>query len=45
MIQKGVRYNFGGVDMVVLNAGIFPEGRRVSELSSKEWNNIFFGQS
>jgi len=40
LIEKGVRY-FGGIDMVVLNAGIFPEGRRVSELSSKEWNNVF----
>ena len=39
-LEKGVRY-FGGIDMVVLNAGIFPEGRRVSELSSKEWNNVF----
>jgi NAD(P)-dependent dehydrogenase (short-subunit alcohol dehydrogenase family) len=27
--------------MVVLNAGIFPEGRRVSELSLKEWNDVF----
>ena len=40
LIEKGVRY-FGGIDMVILNAGIFPEGRRVSELSSKEWNNVF----
>jgi NAD(P)-dependent dehydrogenase (short-subunit alcohol dehydrogenase family) len=39
-IEKGVRY-FGGLDMVVLNAGIFPEGRRVAELSLKEWNNVF----
>ena len=27
--------------MVILNAGIFPEGKRVSELSSNEWNNVF----
>jgi len=40
LIEKGVRY-FGGIDMVVLNAGIFPEGRRVSELSLKEWNDVF----
>ena len=40
LIEKGVRY-FGGLDMVVLNAGIFPEGKRVSELSSNEWNNVF----
>jgi len=40
LIEKGVCY-FGGIDMVVLNAGIFPEGKRVSELSSNEWNNVF----
>jgi NAD(P)-dependent dehydrogenase (short-subunit alcohol dehydrogenase family) len=39
-IEDGARY-FGGIDMVVLNAGIFPEGKRVSELSSNEWNNVF----
>ena len=39
-LEEGTRY-FGGIDMVVLNAGIFPEGRRVSELSSNEWNNVF----
>ena len=39
-IEEGTRY-FGGIDMVVLNAGIFPEGKRVSELSSNEWNNVF----
>jgi len=39
-IEEGARY-FGGIDMVVLNAGIFPEGKRVSELSSNEWNNVF----
>ena len=39
-IEEGTRY-FGGIDMVILNAGIFPEGKRVSELSSKEWNNVF----
>ena len=39
-IEEGTRY-FGGIDMVILNAGIFPEGKRVSELSSNEWNNVF----
>ena len=39
-IEDSIRY-FGGIDMVVLNAGIFPEGKRVSELSSNEWNNVF----
>jgi len=39
-IEKGVRY-FGGLDMVVLNAGIFPEGKRVEDLDLKEWNKVF----
>ncbi len=40
VIGKGVRY-FGGLDMVVLNAGIFPEGKRVEDLDLKEWNKVF----
>jgi rhamnose utilization protein RhaD (predicted bifunctional aldolase and dehydrogenase)/NAD(P)-dependent dehydrogenase (short-subunit alcohol dehydrogenase family) len=39
-IENGVRY-FGGIDMVVLNAGIFPESQKVSELSLFEWNKVF----
>ena len=39
-IEEGTRY-FGGIDMVILNAGIFPEGKRVSELSLNEWKNVF----
>jgi rhamnose utilization protein RhaD (predicted bifunctional aldolase and dehydrogenase)/NAD(P)-dependent dehydrogenase (short-subunit alcohol dehydrogenase family) len=39
-IENGVRY-FGGLDMVVLNAGIFPEGKRVKDLDLKEWNKVF----
>jgi rhamnose utilization protein RhaD (predicted bifunctional aldolase and dehydrogenase)/NAD(P)-dependent dehydrogenase (short-subunit alcohol dehydrogenase family) len=40
MIEKGVNY-FGGVDMVVLNAGVFPEGKKVEHLDSKEWSDVF----
>jgi len=40
LIEKGVRY-FGGIDMVVLNAGIFPEGKKVSELPLQEWRDVF----
>jgi len=40
MLEKSVCH-FGGLDMIVLNAGIFPEGRMVSELSIKEWNKVF----
>lgn len=32
---------FGGIDMVVLNAGIFPKAQKVSALSLKEWNEVF----
>jgi len=28
---------FGGVDMLVLNAGIFPASRRIADLPAKEW--------
>ena len=35
-IELAVRY-FGGIDMAVLNAGIFPQAQKVSELSLKEW--------
>jgi len=39
-IEKSVRY-FGGLDMVVLNAGIFPEGKQVSKLTMDEWKKVF----
>ena len=29
--------SFGGLDMLVLNAGIFPESRRIAELPLAEW--------
>jgi len=28
---------FGGLDMLVLNAGIFPASRRIADLSNEEW--------
>ena len=40
MIERGVNY-FGGVDMVVLNAGVFPEGKKVEHLDLKEWSDVF----
>ena len=39
-IETGVRY-FGGIDMIVLNAGVFPEGKKVKDLDLKEWNKVF----
>ncbi len=38
-LDKGVR-RFGGVDMLVLNAGIFPRSRPISELSSEAWQEV-----
>lgn len=31
---------FGGLDMLVLNAGVFPGGTRITELSSEEWERV-----
>ena len=39
-IEMGVRH-FGGIDMIVLNAGVFPEGKKVKDLDLKEWNKVF----
>ena len=40
ILERGVRY-FGGIDMVVLNAGIFPGGKTVAELPTDEWRKVF----
>jgi rhamnose utilization protein RhaD (predicted bifunctional aldolase and dehydrogenase)/NAD(P)-dependent dehydrogenase (short-subunit alcohol dehydrogenase family) len=32
---------FGGLDMLVLNAGIFPPGRPLGELPMEEWRRVF----
>lgn len=31
---------FGGVDMLILNAGVFPGGRRIAELEDAEWQRV-----
>jgi rhamnose utilization protein RhaD (predicted bifunctional aldolase and dehydrogenase)/NAD(P)-dependent dehydrogenase (short-subunit alcohol dehydrogenase family) len=31
---------FGGIDMVILNAGMFPAGKKVSELATKDWRKV-----
>jgi NAD(P)-dependent dehydrogenase (short-subunit alcohol dehydrogenase family) len=31
---------FGGLDMLVLNAGVFPGGRPIAELSDDEWRRV-----
>jgi rhamnose utilization protein RhaD (predicted bifunctional aldolase and dehydrogenase)/NAD(P)-dependent dehydrogenase (short-subunit alcohol dehydrogenase family) len=38
-LESGVRA-FGGLDLLVLNAGIFPGGKRVAELSDQEWRRV-----
>jgi rhamnose utilization protein RhaD (predicted bifunctional aldolase and dehydrogenase)/NAD(P)-dependent dehydrogenase (short-subunit alcohol dehydrogenase family) len=31
---------FGGLDMLILNAGVFPGGRRIAELEDAEWRKV-----
>ncbi len=31
---------FGGLDMLILNAGVFPGGRRIDSLGSGEWQRV-----
>ncbi|XOF32441.1 MAG: bifunctional aldolase/short-chain dehydrogenase [Candidatus Electrothrix sp. YB6] len=38
-LDRAVR-RFGGLDMLVLNAGIFPASRPVAELSIEEWHRV-----
>jgi rhamnose utilization protein RhaD (predicted bifunctional aldolase and dehydrogenase)/NAD(P)-dependent dehydrogenase (short-subunit alcohol dehydrogenase family) len=38
-LESGVRA-FGGIDMLVLNAGIFPGGRRIDSLLDDEWRKV-----
>ena len=40
ILETSVRY-FGGIDMLVLNAGIFPGGKKVAELDTDEWRKVF----
>ena len=38
-LERGVRA-FGGLDMLVLNAGIFPPGKRIESLGDDEWRRV-----
>ncbi len=38
-LESGVR-TFGGLDMLVLNAGIFPASRRIEALPDDEWRKV-----
>jgi NAD(P)-dependent dehydrogenase (short-subunit alcohol dehydrogenase family) len=39
-LEKAVR-RFGGVDMLILNAGVFPAGTPIESLDSAEWRRVF----
>jgi rhamnose utilization protein RhaD (predicted bifunctional aldolase and dehydrogenase)/NAD(P)-dependent dehydrogenase (short-subunit alcohol dehydrogenase family) len=39
-LEKTVR-NFGGLDMLILNAGIFPAGTPIESLDAAEWRRVF----
>jgi rhamnose utilization protein RhaD (predicted bifunctional aldolase and dehydrogenase)/NAD(P)-dependent dehydrogenase (short-subunit alcohol dehydrogenase family) len=39
-METGVRA-FGGMDMLILNAGIFPAGAPIETLESAEWRRVF----
>ena len=32
--------DFGGLDMLILNAGVFPGGRPIAELGDREWRDV-----
>jgi NAD(P)-dependent dehydrogenase (short-subunit alcohol dehydrogenase family) len=38
-LETGVRA-FGGIDLLVLNAGVFPSGQRIAALASSEWARV-----
>jgi rhamnose utilization protein RhaD (predicted bifunctional aldolase and dehydrogenase)/NAD(P)-dependent dehydrogenase (short-subunit alcohol dehydrogenase family) len=38
-LETGVR-RFGGLDMLVLNAGMFPPGTRIDSLSTEQWRKV-----
>jgi rhamnose utilization protein RhaD (predicted bifunctional aldolase and dehydrogenase)/NAD(P)-dependent dehydrogenase (short-subunit alcohol dehydrogenase family) len=38
-VEAGVRA-FGGIDMLILNAGVFPGGQRIGSLASEEWRRV-----
>ncbi len=40
MLEISVRH-FGGIDMVVINAGIFPKSKTVANLDTDEWRKVF----
>lgn len=39
LLEKTIRH-YGGLDMLVLNAGIFPGGKRIDALADGEWRKV-----
>jgi len=39
VIEQTLR-RYGGLDMLVLNAGIFPGGKKIADLSDEEWRKV-----
>src|SRR5436190_4755862 len=39
-LEEAVR-RFGGLDMLILNAGIFPAGTPIESLNAEEWRRVF----
>ena len=39
LLEKTIRH-YGGLDMLVLNAGIFPGGKKISVLADDEWRKV-----
>ena len=39
-LEAGVR-EFGGIDMLILNAGVFPAGAPIESLENSEWRRVF----
>lgn len=39
VIEQTLRH-YGGLDMLVLNAGIFPGGKKIAALSDEEWRKV-----
>ena len=38
-LRQGIA-RFGGLDMLVLNAGVFPGGRKIESLKTEEWQKV-----
>ncbi len=39
-LEEGVA-TFGGLDMLIMNAGVFPAGKTIAELDDDQWRRVF----